>query len=94
MSKNKKNPKALLYEPGMQLIWSMRQVAVLCNRSIRSMWRDVSAGLMPPTLKIGGRIYFRSEHIRQWLAWDCCDCKEFLRRLKNDRNNVRGGKNA
>ena len=69
------------------LLLSVRQLSFhLGGRSVRSIRRDMSAGLLPPNTKIGGTVYFRNDFIHKWVRWGCCNQKDFLKRLKGIRN--------
>ena len=53
------------------LLVDVRGLARLTSLSVRTLWRRVSAGAMPPPLKIGGRTLWRIDDIRDWVDDGC-----------------------
>jgi predicted DNA-binding transcriptional regulator AlpA len=57
------------------------QLAKLIQKSVRSVWRMRSAGLVPRPVKLGGGVRWRVEDIERWIAEGC----PALAERKNDR---------
>ena len=53
------------------LLWEVALLARLTGRSVRSLWRDLSAGRLPPPVRIGGSIRWRRDDILAWIASGC-----------------------
>ncbi len=52
-------------------LMNVKGVAEILSISPRSIWRLVSAGKMPPPLKIGASCRWRKNDISQWIQNDC-----------------------
>ena len=47
------------------------QVAAKLNLSLRSIYRMAEAGKIPPPVKFGGAVRWRSDVIDDWIENDC-----------------------
>jgi prophage regulatory protein len=55
------------------LLLTARQAAALCSTSLRT-WRSWdSTGKIPRAVRIGGKVLWRSEELRAWVAAGCPD---------------------
>ncbi len=52
--------------------------AALCGISARSWATLVASGQAPPSVRLGARVLYRLEVIRQWAAHDCPSIETFL----------------
>ena len=61
-------------------------VGAKLSLSKRAVFRMRSAGLICAPLKCGqGAIRWRLSDIEKWIAWGCCDQKEFQARLEAEK---------
>jgi len=56
---------------GEPLLVTAAEVAHLLNVSTRTLWRQLSAGLIPPPVRFVGSVRWRIEEIRNWIAEGC-----------------------
>jgi predicted DNA-binding transcriptional regulator AlpA len=62
------------------LLLSAEALADRLGFSTRTIWRLRSAGKLPPSLKIGGSIRWRSQEIDGWIDAGCPDAKDWQAR--------------
>ena len=62
------------------LLLSAESLADRLGFSARTIWRLRSAGKLPPSLKIGGSIRWRSQEIDAWIDAGCPDAKNWQAR--------------
>lgn len=78
--------EATLPEPAPDLIkpwaFSLASLSKLIDRSVSALERDRAAKRLPPAIKIGGSLRWRSQDIQLWLDWGCPDECEFIARRK------------
>ena len=53
------------------------QAAALCGMSPASWYRLKAAGKTPAPVRLGGRVLYRTEDLRLWVALGCPPRKEF-----------------
>jgi prophage regulatory protein len=53
------------------LLISAADFAQLLQVSTRTLWRQLSAGQIPPPVRFGGTVRWRLEEIRKWIAEGC-----------------------
>jgi predicted DNA-binding transcriptional regulator AlpA len=57
--------------PPEPLLFDAAMLARLTGRSVRSVWRDLSAGRIPSPVRIGGAVRWRRGDILAWVAAGC-----------------------
>ncbi len=62
------------------LLLSAEALADRLGFSARTIWRLRSAGKLPPSLKIGGSIRWRSQEIDAWIDAGCPDAEHWQAR--------------
>jgi predicted DNA-binding transcriptional regulator AlpA len=73
------------------LLLSAEDLARELKISIRSVWRRDSAGQIPPPVRIGRCVRWRSEDIRTWLDAGCPDRRQWEALAGPNRLNVGKG---
>jgi predicted DNA-binding transcriptional regulator AlpA len=71
------------------LLLDTDQSATLCGVSVASWFRLKAAGKTPAPVKLGGRVLYRVEDLRLWVAWGCPDRKTFEARKAAENSNGR-----
>ena len=56
--------------PGSLLINS-KELATMLHVSERTLWRHVSAGLLPAPIRFGGNTRWKMEEVRAWIDGGC-----------------------
>jgi hypothetical protein len=67
-------PPAPVVEP---LLVPAPEAARLCGISEATWFRLKSAGKTPPEVRLGGRVLYRLDDLRLFVAWGCPPRKEF-----------------
>ena len=67
-------PEAPAVEP---LLVPAPEAARLCGISSATWFRLKSAGKTPPEVRLGGRVLYRLDDLRLFVAWGCPPRKEF-----------------
>jgi predicted DNA-binding transcriptional regulator AlpA len=73
-SPGRREPQAQPVEP---LLVDTDQAAALCGVSPASWYRLKAAGKTPAPVRLGGKVLYRVEDLRLWVALGCPDRKEF-----------------
>src|SRR5690348_10115736 len=55
----------------LPLMLSARRLAELLDRSVRSIWRDASTGLLPRPIRVGRSARWRRDEILDWISSGC-----------------------
>lgn len=55
----------------MAELLTVREVAALVKLSARQIYKMVSAGRMPPPLKVGRSTRWRADDVRRWIVDGC-----------------------
>jgi prophage regulatory protein len=56
---------------GLQPMVSPEELSTILGVSKRTLWRLVSAKLLPKPLRIGGSVRWRRDQIQQWIEQGC-----------------------
>ena len=57
--------------PKNQLFITPRQLAVMLQVSIRTLWRWRSAGRLPAPVRLGGAVRWRLDDVTRWIDEGC-----------------------
>ena len=68
MSSNKQSPEPLPVEP---LLLRAKEASALCGLSKSSWYEYMSAGRIPPSIKIGKARLWRLDILRRWCQENC-----------------------
>ena len=79
---NSRTPEPLPVEP---LLLRAEQAAKLCGLSKSSWYEYMSAGWVPPSIKIGKARLWRLDILRKWASWDCPTIDRFNQLIHAER---------
>ncbi len=58
-------------ETSDSLLITATEVARLLNISKRTLWRLLSAGKLPPPVRLGNAVRWRRDQLEQWISQGC-----------------------
>ncbi len=76
---SRQTPESLPIEP---LMLRAEQASALCGLSKSSWYEYMSAGRIPPSIKIGKARLWRLDILRKWAGWNCPTIDQFNQLLK------------
>ena len=74
-----KPPQITIPEP---LLCRTDRTAAILGVSTRKIAEMASAGLLPPSYRLGGCVLYKLEHLRLWTKWDMPNLDTFQQLLK------------
>jgi predicted DNA-binding transcriptional regulator AlpA len=66
------------------LLLRAEQASAICGLSVSTWYEYMSAGRIPPSIKIGKARLWRLEILRRWCQWDCPPIDKFNQLLATE----------
>ena len=73
--------KPLPVEP---LLLRAEQAATLCGLSVSTWYEYMSAGRIPPSIKIGKARLWRFDILQKWVCWNCPTLDKFNQLMQTE----------
>jgi predicted DNA-binding transcriptional regulator AlpA len=75
MNNANKDNLNLIPEP---LLLRAKEAARLCGIALSTWYEFKSAGMLPPSIKLGKARLWRLDVLRRWVEWDCPNIDKFM----------------